>query len=156
MAMKLDEVDLLIIALLREDARLSLRDLGSRVNLSAPAVAARLKRLEEAKIIEAYRAVICKEKFGLALEALIRIKVLPIDAERFIDSLQDEAMVLYCYKITGDYSYEISVACTDTKALNAFIAKLNQKFGATQTSVVLNKEIALRSPFAFKTSLSDA
>ena len=72
--------------LLRDEARLSLRDLGAqRVNLSAPAVAARLKRLEDAKIIEGYRAVISADKFALAFEALIFVKVIPADSERFID-----------------------------------------------------------------------
>ena len=147
MSLKLDEADLLIIALLRDEARLSLRDLGARVNLSAPAVAARLKRLEEAKIIEGYRAVISADKFALAFEALIFVKVLPLDSERFIDAMKAHPAVSSCLKITGDYSYMLSAAFPDIDALNHFVDKLNMTYGMTKTSIVLNKEIAQRSPF---------
>ena len=147
MSLKLDEADLLIIALLRDEARLSLRDLGTRVNLSAPAVAARLKRLEEAKIIEGYRAVISADKFALAFEALIFVKVLPLDCERFIDEMKDHPAVSSCLKITGDYSYMLTAAFPNIKALNHFVDKLNMTYGMTKTSIVLNKEIPPRSPF---------
>ena len=147
MSLKLDEADLLIIALLRDEARLSLRDLGARVNLSAPAVAARLKRLEEAKIIEGYRAVISADKFALAFEALIFVKVLPLDSERFIDEMKAHQAVSSCLKITGDYSYMLTAAFPNINALNHFVDKLNMSYGMTKTSIVLNKEIAPRSPF---------
>ena len=151
MSLKLDEADLLIIALLRDEARLSLRDLGARVNLSAPAVAARLKRLEDAKIIEGYRAVISADKFALAFEALIFVKVIPADSERFIDEMKALPAVSSCLKITGDYSYMLTVSFPKIDALNHFVDKLNMMYGMTKTSIILNKEISLRSPFTLYT-----
>lgn len=151
MSLKLDEADLLIIALLRDEARLSLRDLGARVNLSAPAVAARLKRLEDAKIIEGYRAVISADKFALAFEALIFVKVIPADSERFIDEMKALSAVSSCLKITGDYSYMLTVSFPKIDALNHFVDKLNMMYGMTKTSIILNKEISLRSPFTLDT-----
>ena len=147
MSLKLDEADLLIIALLRDEARLSLRDLGCRVNLSAPAVSARLKRLEDAKIIEGYRAVISFDKFALSLEAVISVKVLPADFERFVDEMKALPCVSSCLKVTGDFSYMLTAGFTGVKALNHFVERLNTKYGMTKTSIVLNKEIAPRSPF---------
>lgn len=148
MSLKLDEADLLIISLLRDEARLSLRDLGSRVNLSAPAVAARLKRLEEAKIIEGYKAVISSDKFGLAFEALVFVKVLPADGERFVDEMKSLPAISSCLKVTGDYSYLVTVSFPAVAALDRFIDKLNLTYGASKTLLVLNKEISGRSPFS--------
>ena len=56
--MKLDEVDQQIVALLRENARRSFQDIGSRVSLSAPAVKRRVDRLEQAGVIRGYSAVL--------------------------------------------------------------------------------------------------
>jgi Lrp/AsnC family leucine-responsive transcriptional regulator len=60
----LDAVDWRLLAELQSDGRLSFKELGRRVNLSAPAVAERVRRLEEAGVITGYRAEIDARQSG--------------------------------------------------------------------------------------------
>jgi Lrp/AsnC family transcriptional regulator, leucine-responsive regulatory protein len=70
----LDELDWKIIVALQEDARLSMGALGRRIGLSPPpATTERVRRLEERKIVRAYRAEIGLDRLGLPVEAIVRI-----------------------------------------------------------------------------------
>jgi Lrp/AsnC family leucine-responsive transcriptional regulator len=74
MAKKPDAVDWQIIAELQHDGRLSFNQLGRRVNLSPPAVAERVRRLEETGVIVGYQARIDPEKAGLPLTAFVQMR----------------------------------------------------------------------------------
>ena len=73
----LDDVNRSLLAELQEDARLSVAELGRRVGLSSPAVADRLRRLEESGVITGYHATVDPRALGLALTAVIRIRPAP-------------------------------------------------------------------------------
>ena len=60
----LDETNVRLLAELQEDARMSLAELGRRVGLSAPAVAERMRRLEQAGVITGYRVEIDPRALG--------------------------------------------------------------------------------------------
>src|SRR3954466_13468290 len=72
-----DATNLRLLAELQEDARLSLAELGRRVGLSSPAVADRVRRLEQEGVIRASRAEIDPRKLGLTLGVVIRIRPAP-------------------------------------------------------------------------------
>lgn len=69
MGTDLDSTDWAIIGELQRDARLSFNQIAKRVNLSAPSVAARIRRLEETKVITGYHASISPDAAGLPLAA---------------------------------------------------------------------------------------
>jgi Lrp/AsnC family leucine-responsive transcriptional regulator len=69
----IDDINWNILTALQTDARLSFRDLGRRVGLTAPAVAERVRRLEEAGVITAYRAVLNPDQLGRPIMAIIRV-----------------------------------------------------------------------------------
>ncbi len=141
---KLDEYDLLLISALREDARLSLRDLSSIVGLSAPAIASRLKRLEGAGIIQAYRVIIGEKKFGLSIEARILVDVPVGLTERFILEMDKYLGVTELNRVTGAFGYELTGSFTDSCALNDFVRMLESTYGRCQVSVILKREITPR------------
>jgi Lrp/AsnC family leucine-responsive transcriptional regulator len=70
----LDAVDDEIVALLREDGRRTLSDIGERVALSAPAVKRRIDRLERIGVITGYTAVVDHAKLGRPLEAFCELR----------------------------------------------------------------------------------
>jgi Lrp/AsnC family leucine-responsive transcriptional regulator len=70
----LDDVDDEIVALLREDGRRTLSDIGERVALSAPAVKRRIDRLERLGVITGYTAVVDHAKLGRPLEAFCELR----------------------------------------------------------------------------------
>ena len=72
---KLDRVDWHILQLLQENGRFTYAEIGRAVGLSAPAVAERIHRLEEADLIEGYHAQINPAKVGLHVLAFVRVSV---------------------------------------------------------------------------------
>src|SRR5688500_2982658 len=71
---QLDTTDWQILHELQADARLSFNEIGRRVGLSAPAVAERVRRLEDADIVTGYRARVNPAKVGLGLTAFIQLR----------------------------------------------------------------------------------
>ena len=74
MADEIDGTDLEILALLEEDARRSLADVGRRVSLSPPAVKRRMDRLEELGVITGYTVTVDHAKLGRPLEAFVELR----------------------------------------------------------------------------------
>lgn len=146
MRVQLDSADREIIRLLREDARLSLRDLASKVNLSAPAIACRIKRLEAGQVIRGYRAIVSKQVLGLEIEAFIRIKLLSANNYEFLSYMQGADAVSDLCKITGEYSYLIKASFDNTKSLNAFVEHLNLHFGPCTVEIIIEENMVKRSP----------
>jgi Lrp/AsnC family leucine-responsive transcriptional regulator len=69
-----DSVDRRILAILQNEGRLGLTEIGRRVNLSQPAVSARVRRLEETGVISGYRAVVDPARLGLDIHAMVRLR----------------------------------------------------------------------------------
>ncbi len=66
----IDEVDASILRLLTDDARMPMKDLANAIRLSAPSVAERVRRLEEAGVIEGYTTRIRRDAIGLPIAAI--------------------------------------------------------------------------------------
>jgi len=135
----LDATGWRILSALQHDARLSFHELGRRVGLTAPAVAERVRRLEQAGLIAGYRAVVPLERAGLPLLAFIR--VLGMNHERYYDrmqaALQGLPRVVEAYHVAGEDSFILKVAARDTADLEHMIAQLT-RLGRSVTSIVLS------------------
>jgi DNA-binding Lrp family transcriptional regulator len=70
----LDDVDWRLLEALQADGRLSFKELGRRINLSAPAVAERVRRLEETGVITGYRAEVDARRAGQPLQAFVEMR----------------------------------------------------------------------------------
>jgi Lrp/AsnC family transcriptional regulator, leucine-responsive regulatory protein len=137
----LDNVDIKILDLLQKDAQLSNLELSKRVNLSAPAVHARIKRLESEGYIKKQVAILNHEKLGFDLLCFVFMSTNLHQAEKLEaleGTLESIKEVLECHCLTGEYDYLLKVACKDRKELEMFIRKLNE-LGITkiQTSLAL-------------------
>jgi Lrp/AsnC family transcriptional regulator, leucine-responsive regulatory protein len=137
----LDNVDIKILDLLQKDAQLSNLELSKRVNLSAPAVHARIKRLESEGYIKKQVAILNHEKLGFDLLCFVFMSTNLHQAEKLEaleHTLESMKEVLECHCLTGEYDYLLKVACKDRKELEMFIRKLNE-LGITkiQTSLSL-------------------
>jgi DNA-binding Lrp family transcriptional regulator len=139
----LDNVDIKILDLLQKDAQLSNLELSKRVNLSAPAVHARIKRLETEGYIKKQVAILSHEKLGFDLLCFVFMSTNMHQAEK-LESLEETLAsmkeVLECHCLTGEYDYLLKVACKDRKGLELFIRRLNE-LGITriQTSLALRE-----------------
>lgn len=134
----LDDTGWQLIQALQDDARLSFAELGRRVGLSPPAVAERVRRMEEAGIITGYRVEINPGKIGLPLMALIGLTTTPQQYPEVIALINNLPEVLECHHVTGNYSFVIKAIASSMSHLEALIGKLS-RYGQTSTSLVLSR-----------------
>jgi Lrp/AsnC family leucine-responsive transcriptional regulator len=139
----LDPVNRRLIEELQADARVSLAELGRRVGLSAPAVAERLARLEEAGVITGYHAEVDPRALGYTLGAIIRIRPAPRQIPTVAKLAQDTPQVVECHRITGDDCFLMRVVVRDVEELEELIDRF-AFHGPTTTSVMQSSPVARR------------
>ncbi len=132
----LDSIDHKILAELQANARLPFAELGRRVGLSTPAATERVRRLEDAAIIQRYVAIVDPARVGLPLRAFIKITVPGDRLPHFNGLAQRVPEVRECHRVTGAESYILQVAVRDLPHLEAVIDSLTP-YVATNTSMVL-------------------
>lgn len=140
----LDQVGWQIILALQQDARLSFAELGRRVGLSLPAVAERVRRLEEAGIITGYRAEIDPGKIGLTMTVFIRLSTTGSQYPALIELIQQLPEVMECHHLTGADSFIMKVVVGSIAHLEKLITRLST-FGPTTTSIVLSSPLKRRA-----------
>jgi Lrp/AsnC family transcriptional regulator, leucine-responsive regulatory protein len=132
---KLDATDLELLRELQHDARLSLAELGRRVGLSAPAVADRLRRLEDEGVIAGYRAEIDPRALGYDLSAVLRVRPDGRQLPKIADIARETPEVVQCERVTGDDCFVMKVHVRDVQHLEDVLDRFTP-FGRTTTSIV--------------------
>ena len=140
---ELDRLDWGILRALQGDARLSYNALARRVGLSAPAVAERVRRLEEAGIIAGYRAEVDPAKIGLPVTAVIRMRCAPGKCLLKTRSAEDFPEVLEVLKVSGSHCTVLKVVAADIAHLEALIERLGTH-GEMDTAMVWSSALSRR------------
>jgi Lrp/AsnC family leucine-responsive transcriptional regulator len=136
----LDRIGLKILSVLQDNARTPLSRIGRKVGLSAPAVAERIRKLEEAGVITGYHARIAPEAVGRSVSAFINLTT---DARHYtaVKRLAAEMhQITACHHISGEASFILRVLVKDLPALEAVVERLSP-YGQTQTSIVLSTAV---------------
>lgn len=139
----IDGVSWKILNAVQRNGRISLKALAAEAGLSLPATSERLKRLEEAGVIDGYRAVVHPETLGYGVTAVIGVTALKPAKSRLLEHLRSMPEVLECLHVTGQDSYLLKVVTRDLAHLEDFVGSINA-FGETRTSIVLSQPIRLR------------
>jgi Lrp/AsnC family leucine-responsive transcriptional regulator len=132
----LDRIGWRIIAALQKDARMPFSALGRRVGLSGPAVAERVRRMEDAGIIAGYRVELGMAELGAPLLALIRVSAPEencVPLGRLVEGLPH---VLESHRVTGSDRLVIKVAVPNVAALDGILQAI-ASLGTATASVVL-------------------
>ncbi len=122
--MKLDTIDLKILAALQEDSSLTNVALAQAVHLSPSPCLTRVKALESAGVIRRYVALADPKALGLGLNVFISISLKAQSKSalgEFESRIAEHDEVMECYLMTGDSDYLIRVAVADIAALEKFI-----------------------------------
>lgn len=141
----MDRIDREILGLVARDGRLSFREIGDAVHLSANAVADRFRRLRASGVIRHIRATLDPAAIGRPLEAQIDVKLAPDTAALdFEDALRHLPQVVGATLVTGSFDYALRVACSDREDLMALTEALRRTAGVrdTYTRIVL-REVSL-------------
>lgn len=136
----MDAIDSEILRLLRNDGRLSWRDLGAAVGLSANAAADRVRRMRRAGVITRFAALVDPAAGGRRLEALVGVVLGPgTDSDDFAIAAARLEPVTEVLHLAGAPDYQLRVACRDTAELDALLRALRLRLGAadTETKIVL-------------------
>jgi Lrp/AsnC family transcriptional regulator, leucine-responsive regulatory protein len=132
---KLDATDLTLLQQLQADARLSLAELGRRVGLSAPAVADRLRRLEDDGVISGYCVEIDPRALGYDLSAVLRVQPDARQLPKIAGIARDTPEVVECVRVTGDDCFVMKLHVRDVQHLEDVLDRFTP-FGRTTTSIV--------------------
>ena len=141
----LDRVDLEILRTLQENARLTTKELASRVSLSSTPVFERLKRLERGGYIKKYMAVLDAEKLNQGFVVFCNVKLRRMNKDialDFVERIKEIPEVTECYNTSGNFDYLLKVHAPNMKYYQEFlIHKLGtiESLGSIESSFVMDE-----------------
>jgi len=141
----IDAVDERLLEALVANARVSIAELARLVELSAPSIAERIKRLEEAGVIEGYTAKVSPAALGLAVSAWLRVLPMPGELHRVADILRDLPEVVECDRVTGEDCFVARICVRSVDDLEKMIDKIIP-YAVTNTSIIQSSTVQRRSP----------
>lgn len=140
---QLDSIDKEILRILQKDARTPLKEIAESVYLTAPAVSARIEKLEKEEYILNYRAIVNPLKLGYPIKAFINLAINPVAKKEFYPYIKECENVIECNCVTGDYGMLIEVQFESMQKLDLFINEL-LAYGNTQTLIVFSTAVEQR------------
>ena len=123
-----DAVDREILAVLLHDGRITYQELGRAVRLSANAVADRVRRLRRSGILRGYRADLDFAALGRPLVLVSEVRLRDgMSGEQFERGLRAFPQIFSAAHVTGEYDYQLRMACTDTAEFEVLIERLKRE-----------------------------
>lgn len=138
--MNIDPINWKILECLQKNARQSNTDISRVVGISSPAVAERIRKMEDVGIIEGYKAKISPFETGHQLKAIITLRVFMGRLKPFFEKVKEYNEVINCYRITGNENIILEVVLKNQKHLEQFIDQLIN-YGETKTHIVLSQVV---------------
>jgi Lrp/AsnC family leucine-responsive transcriptional regulator len=142
---EIDPVNLRVLEELQRDPRLTMSELGRRVGMSSPAVTERVRRLEEAGVIQGYRLELKPAALGLPITGYIRIRPSPGQLSKIAELAQQIPEVVECHRVTGEdcFILKVHIPAIDQldRLLDCFLL-----YGSTTTSLIQSSPVPLRPP----------
>jgi Lrp/AsnC family leucine-responsive transcriptional regulator len=143
----LDSTNRRLLRELEQDARLSIAELGRRLNLSAPAVAERMQRLERAGVIRGYRAELDPKALGFPIAVVVRVRPASRQLQKIPEIARETPEVVECHRITGEDCFFLQVHLRSMDDLEEILDRFTP-FGQTTTSIIHSSPVARRAlPF---------
>jgi len=138
--MPIDQLNWKILEALQKNARQSFAEIGRNVGLTSPAVAERVKRMEDLGIIKGYKAEVSYHKTGHQLKAVITLRAFMGRLKPFLEKVKEFKEVINCYRITGNENIIMEVVLYDQAHLEEFIDKVIT-YGETRTHIILSNVV---------------
>jgi Lrp/AsnC family leucine-responsive transcriptional regulator len=132
-----------ILEELQADGRLSMAELGRRVNLSAPAVAERVQRLERDGVITGYHATVDPKAIGYPLAAVVRVAPASRQLDKIREVARDTPEVVECHRITGEDCFFLKLHLRSMDDLEPILDRFTP-YGRTTTSLIHSSSVVGR------------
>lgn len=138
--MNIDSINWNILKALQKNARVSNTNIAKQVGISSPAVAERIRKMEDLGIIQGYYAKVSHYETGHQLKAIITLRAFMGRLKPFLQKVKSFNEVINCYRITGNENIVMEVVLNNQKHLELFIDKLIT-YGETRTHIVLSNVV---------------
>lgn len=134
----MDNLDLKILACLKENSRMNATTIGETVNLSTSAVIERIKKLETSEVIKGYTTIIDNEKIGKGITVFISVSLEhPKFDEDFRTIISENDEIIECHYITGDYDYMLKGITSSSNSLEQLINFVKSIKGVSHTKTLV-------------------
>jgi Lrp/AsnC family transcriptional regulator, leucine-responsive regulatory protein len=140
----LDVTNRRLLEELQADGRMSLAELGRRIGLSSPAVAERLRRLQDEGVITGFRAEVDPRRLGLSLGVILRIRPAPRQLAAVADLARDTPEVVECHRVTGEDCYVMTAYVRDVVHLEELIDAF-AAYGQTTSAIMQSSPVSRRA-----------
>lgn len=140
----IDKKDLEIVALLQQNARLTVREIARQVHLSPTPTFERIKRLEQEGVIRNYGALVDHRKVGKSIMVICNISLREHNkaaASAFIEGITALDEVIECYNISGDFDFMLKIVASSMESFHKFfVDRLNEvpNIGQTRSFFVMD------------------
>lgn len=132
----MDRTDYQILNLLQTDSRTTLKSIGDRVGLTAPAVSERIRRMEERGVVKSFSVSVDRTLLDSSLTGFILVAVFPEKYNQFCQFCQEDPAIVAHHHLVGKLNALLRFAVKDTRRLDTLLAAIKQ-YGDSQTSVEL-------------------
>lgn len=133
----MDDTDRKILSRLQANARRSNKEISAEVGLSPPTVSERIRKLEQAGIINGYTAKLNRERFGQDICCfsllILRGAETNFDSE-FVAYMRGNPYILECHRLIGNYEYLLKVVAGSVRELEAFLCHLREDWGVIKST----------------------
>ena len=127
---KLDKIDLKILRILQNNSKITNLELSRRVKLSPAPTLERVKKLENAQVIQSYHAKVNPEKIGLDVKTFVLVSLAwnrENALDNFVDKVKDIEEIVECYLITGEADVLMKLICRDIASYEQILFKTLSK-----------------------------
>ncbi|KKI89457.1 transcriptional regulator [Bacillus sp. SA1-12] len=135
----LDHTDLRILDELTKNSRITMKELGEKVHLTGQAASARVAKLEDSGIIEAYTIKVNQAKMGYSIHAIVTIFTKSTHHQPYLSFITTQVnYIINNYKISGEGCYLLECKFPSNERLDQFLVDLNEHANY-KLSIVINK-----------------
>lgn len=132
----MDRTDYKILNILQADCRTTLKDIGDRVGLTAPAVSERIRKMEEQGIIRGFHIDVDRERLDCSMTGFILVAPEPEKYNSFCEFCQKNPAIISHYHVIGVFNALLRFAVRGTRELDDLLSSIKH-YGNSQTSVEL-------------------
>jgi Lrp/AsnC family leucine-responsive transcriptional regulator len=140
----LDAINVRLLSELSTNPRVSISELGRRVGMSSPAVAERIRRLEDSGVIRGYQLELDPAALGLPIAAYVRVRPNAGQLPRIAEVARSIPEVVECYRVTGEDCFILKVHLPAIDQLDRLLDRF-LVYGTTTTSIIQSSPVPLRS-----------
>lgn len=135
----LDHTDMEILDELSKNSRMTMKELGEKVHLTAPATATRVEKLEDSRVIEGFTINVNQAKLGYFVHVFITVMTQGVSHHSYLSFIKaEDNYLINNYKISGDGCYLLECKFPSNELMNEFLERLNHHANY-KLSIVINK-----------------